>query len=184
MTPILRPATGSHGARRQTTPEVLMHHTRIAITTLTALCLLCLVAAAQAHVEPTTNGTARAGAKGVITMNIEHGCEDAAGKLYDTDRIVTQLPKGFTGVTVPAHAGWTGTATSTGSGTRVQWTTKGAKLGRHTMGRFSIGVTYPTKAGTYGLPTIQYCAGRSTAWIEKPVGGVEPDLPLPTLVVK
>ena len=139
---------------------------------------------AYAHVEPTTNGTPKAGAKGVITLHLEHGCEDAAGKLYATDRIVTQLPKSFSDVKAPAHAGWTGIVEATRTGTRVTWTAKGATLGKHTPGAFTMSVTYPMKAGTYGLPTVQYCAGRSTAWIQKSVGGVEPDLPLPTLTVK
>ena len=148
-----------------------------------ALVALGLTGVAQAHVEVTTNNAPEKGTTGIITMHIEHGCEDAGGTLYDTDRIVTQLPKAFTGVTLPKHRGWTGTVTATSSGTRVQWKTTGAKLGKHTPGKFAIAVAYPAKPGMFGLPTVQYCGSRSTAWIQKSVGGVEPDFPLPTIKV-
>ncbi|MGI9188139.1 MAG: DUF1775 domain-containing protein [Gaiellales bacterium] len=150
---------------------------------LAGTALLALAGTALAHAEPETATPPKAGAKGTLTMVIGHGCEDAAGTLYDTDRVVVELPKGFTVLSVPAHAGWFATTAAAGGGTRVQWTTKGAKLGKQTKGRFAVKVTYPTKKGTYGLPTIQYCGKRSTAWIQKPVGGVEPDLPLPMLTV-
>ena len=122
-----------------------------------ALVALGLTGVAQAHVEVTTNNAPVEGTTGIITMHIEHGCEDAGGTLYDTDRVVTQLPKAFTGVTLPKHRGWTGTVTATSSGTRVQWKTTGAKLGKHTPGKFAIAVAYPAKPGMFGLPTVQYC---------------------------
>ena len=151
---------------------------------LAAAALLALTGTALGHAEAVPTGTPKAGAAGTIIMHIGHGCEDAAGRTYDTDRIVVQLPAGFTNVTGPKHAGWVGTVAATGAGTRVQWKTTGAKLGKHTHGEFSIRMTYPSRKGSYGLPTVQYCANRSTAWIEKPVGGVEPDLPLPMITVR
>ena len=146
--------------------------------------LLAMSGSAMAHAEPETATPPQAGGKGTITMVIGHGCEDSSGTLYDTDRVGVELPKGFTVLSVPAHPGWASTTTASATGTRVQWTTKGAKLGKQTKGTYAIKVTYPPKKGTYGLPTIQYCGKRSTAWIQKTVGGVEPDLPLPTLAVR
>ena len=158
---------------------------RAALIAAAAGCVpLALAATAFAHVEPMTNHVPKAGARGVITMHIEHGCKNAAGTLFDTNRITTQPPKAFTGVTVPAHAGWTGTVTRTSTGTRVTWTANGTTLGKHTPGAFKIAVTYPSRKGRYGLPTVQYCGGRSTAWIERTVNGVEPDFPLPILTVR
>ena len=158
---------------------------RAALTAaLTVAALLALCGTALAHAEPEMATPPKAGGKGTISMIIGHGCEDASGTLYDTDRVVVELPKGFTVLSVPVHAGWTSTAAPSGGGTRVQWTTKGAKLGKQTRGTYAIKVVYPAKKGTYGLPTIQYCGKRSTAWIQKTVGGVEPDLPLPTLTVQ
>ena len=153
------------------------------LVTLAGGGLLALSGSAMAHAEPETAVPPKAGGKGTINMVIEHGCEDSSGMLYDTDRVVVELPRGFAVLSVPAHAGWTSTTAPSGGGTRVQWTTKGAKLGKQTRGTFAIKVTYPAKKGTYGLPTIQYCGKRSTAWIQKSVGGVEPELPLPTLPV-
>jgi hypothetical protein len=49
---------------------------------------------------------------------------------------------------------------------------------------FRIKVRFPAKAGVYGLPTVQYCGTSSIAWIEKDVGGAEPEHPLPTVTVK
>lgn len=153
-------------------------------TALTGVALSALAGSAMAHAEVEATPPPKAGGKGTITMVIGHGCKDAVDTLYATDRVVVELPKAFTVLAVPTHTGWASSTTAAGSGTRVQWTTKGAKLGEHSKGLFAIKVTYPLKKGTYGLPTIQYCGKRSTAWIQKTVGGVEPDLPLPTLTVK
>lgn len=130
-------------------------------------------------------GTPTADGYGAFWMRIPHGCMDAKGNTLGTTRVVVFLPNAFQSAKPQQIAGWKSSVRQLKSGVRrVQWVATGAALRDDEFQDFGITVQYPAKARTYGLPTIQYCgASHRTAWIERMVGDVEPEHPMPTITV-
>ncbi len=147
---------------------------------IAALALCATTGVAYGHAHPDDVGFKR-NAKGTVMVHIEHGCgaeDDAASAV---DRVVMLVPKGFTAVTPKRVKGWQASSKRTAEGQRLEWQRTAPTS---TAGEFRFAVRFPAKAGVYGLPTVQYCGESSIAWIEKSVGGQEPEHPLPTVTVK
>ena len=131
----------------------------------------------HAEVKPAASAP---GSRGTVTIQIPHGCSGETGAVADTTRISTHVPRGFTALRPRSPRGWRVRVTAVSGGQRVEWTRTAA---RSTVLDFPIGVRFPMRAGAFAFPTVQYCGKRSVAWIERSVGGEEPEYPVPTFVV-
>jgi len=158
---------------------MLSHFTLRRSLPIAALALLAMTGTAQGHADVEDSGFKR-NSVGTVKVHIQHGCtaEDAA--TTSVDRVVVLVPKSFPAATPKRVAGWHATTKMTSEGRRVEWHRMAIKSAAKDFG---INVRFPAKAGVYGLPTVQYCGTSSIAWIEKAVGGEEPEHPLPTVTV-
>jgi uncharacterized protein YcnI len=152
---------------------------RAPIAPLALIALLAAAGTASAHVS-ITDSTAKQSAAGRLTVAVEHGCGAESSSVGSVDRVALSLPAAFGAPSPVAPAGWRATASRSGSAYRVQWTRTTAKT---FGGRLVLRAANPAKAGTYAIPVVQYCGTSSIAWIEKAVGGVEPDHPVPTVKI-
>jgi len=125
--------------------------------------------------------TPTAGGYGHMFLRIPHGCEGGLA----TDTIKVQLPAEFSAVKPQAKSGWNVAVTkATGQPTEVVWSN--GSLADANFDDFGISVKYPSTAGTYAIPTVQYCGTSSVAWIEVPAAGQDPHSlakPAPTVQV-
>ena len=145
-----------------------------------ALALLTTAGVAQGHAEVEDSGFKR-NTVGTVKVHIQHGCIGEGTAATAVDRVVVLVPKAFPSAKPKSTAGWHATAKMTSEGRRLEW----HRMNRTSTAKdFRISVRFPAKAGVYGLPTVQYCGASSIAWIEKAVGGEEPEHPLPTVTVK
>jgi uncharacterized protein YcnI len=154
-------------------------HLRLSLA-LAALALLGVTASASGHADVEGSGFQR-NTTGTVTVHIQHGCSAENIKAGAVDRVVVLVPKAFPSAKPKSTTGWHATAKMTSEGRRLEW----HRMNRASTAKdFRISVRFPAKAGVYGLPTVQYCGASSIAWIEKAVGGEEPEHPLPTVTVK
>lgn len=146
---------------------------------LASLAVLATAGIASGHADVDDSGFKR-NTTGTVTVHIQHGCGAENAAASAVDRVVVLVPRSFATATPRAVKGWQATMSMTGEGHRLEW----RRIARKSIAKnFGIRVRFPAKAGTYGLPTVQYCGKASIAWIEKPVGGDEPEHPLPTVTV-
>jgi hypothetical protein len=147
---------------------------------MAALALLTTAGIAHGHADVEDSGFKR-NSVGTVKVHIQHGCTAEGAAASTVDRVAVLVPKSFPSATPKRVVGWHAETKMTSEGRRLEW---------HRMARtstaqdFRIKVRFPAKAGVYGLPTVQYCGTSSIAWIEKDVGGAEPEHPLPTVTVK
>lgn len=141
------------------------------------LCLFATTAAGHAEIDAASFAP---GTRGTVTIHIPHGCSSETGAVADTTRVSALVPRGFTAVRPRSPRGWTVRLTTMGQGQRVEWTRTVKRSG---VLDFTLSVRFPTRVGTFALPTVQYCGKRSVAWIERSVAGEEPDHPAPLVVV-
>lgn len=144
--------------------------------------LITSAAPASAHATAQLYGsTPTAGGYGHLFIRIPHGCEGGLA----TDTIKVQLPAGFSGVKPQAKAGWNvAVVKAADQPTEVTWS--GGSLADAHFDDFGISVKYPSAAGTYALPTVQYCGTATAAWVEVPAAGQDPHSlakPAPTVKV-
>lgn len=145
-----------------------------------ALALLTTAGVAQGHAEVEDTGFKRNGV-GTVKVHVQHGCTAESAAATAVDRVVVLVPKAFPSATPKRVTGWHAATKKTPEGRRIEW----HRMDRASTAKdFRINVRFPAKAGVYGLPTVQYCGASSIAWIEKAVGGEEPEHPLPTVTVK
>lgn len=154
-----------------------MHRLPICLVAVAAL--LVGAAGASAHAD-VTSSNARHSAKTRLTVVIEHGCSAEGASVDAVDRVALQVPGVFASVSPVTIPGWRASMTMSGAAHRITWTRTGATS---FAGRLSLTAVNPAKPGTYPLPVVEYCGKASIAWIQKPVGGVEPEHPLPVLKV-
>ena len=147
---------------------------------IAALALFATTGAAYGHAHADDTGFKRS-AKGSVMIHIEHGCAAENDAAAAVDSVVVLVPKSFAAVAPKRVKGWQASSKRIAEGHRVEWK---RTVPTSTAGEFRIAVRFPAKAGVYGLPTVQYCGTSSIAWIEKDVGGAEPEHPLPTVTVK
>lgn len=144
-------------------------------TTLTAAVTLSLgaIPAAQAHTAFVVNASSNAfaGKSYFATLNAGHGCEDAAGALYDTEKVTVEIPAGVTKVR-PMDATW-GPAKveekdANGNVTKISWTrTAAAHSADEVLYRVSFTATLPNAPmTTLEFRTVQSCNNGQveTAW--------------------
>jgi uncharacterized protein YcnI len=146
---------------------------------IVAVALLATTGAAYGHVHAEDTGFKR-NSKGTVMVYIEHGCGAENDTAAAVDHVVVLVPKGFAAAAPKRVNGWQASSKLTAEGHRVEWK---RTVPRSTARQFRIAVRFPAKAGVYGLPTVQSCGASSIAWIEKAVGGEEPEHPLPTVTV-
>ena len=156
----------------------MLHRTTLICTAL--LGILVLAATAAAHADIADSSSAH-GAKARLTVTIEHGCTAEGASVNAVDRVAIALPAAF-GKPVPQTPnGWRAAVSRDGGAYRVVWS---HTQGKGFTGRLTLTAVNPAKAGTYAIPTVQYCGSASIAWIEKSVGGVEADHPVPTVSIR
>lgn len=144
-------------------------------TTLTAAVAFSLgaIEAAQAHTAFVVNASSNAfaGKSYFATLNAGHGCEDAAGALYDTEKVTVEIPAGVTKVR-PMDADW-GPAKveekdANGNVTKISWTrTAPAHTEDSYLYRASFTATLPNAPmTTLAFRAVQSCNGGQveTAW--------------------
>jgi periplasmic copper chaperone A len=140
--------------------------------TLIVLALYFWGATAQAHVGFAPNN-AYAGARYLATLNIPHGCEDVAGKHYDTVKIEVSIPAAFTSKESPVRPmdAVFGEAVlekdAEGNVIKLIWTkTVGAKADDSHTYQVSFRGTLPKAPFTVlAFPTTQTCVSNiTTAW--------------------
>lgn len=153
-----------------------MHRLPLTIAAIAALLVVAATAAAHADIADSTSAR---GAKARLTVSIEHGCGAESASVDAVDRVAIQLPRAFGRPAPVAMPGWSSTVTG-GGPYRVVWTRGRAEA---FAGDLRLTTRNPAKPGAYAIPTVQYCGAASIAWIERAVGGVEPDHPVPTVTV-
>jgi uncharacterized protein YcnI len=105
--------------------------------------------------------TPTAGGYGAFFVRIPHGCEKLA-----TDTVEVSIPAGFSSVRPQLVAGWNAETIRDAAGvvTAVKWS--GGSLPDSQFADFGVNVKYPSTAGKYPIPVIQYCGSKTAAWIE------------------
>lgn len=143
---------------------------------------------ASAHAIIELNGApAYAGRTSIMTMEIQHGCLPSLA----TTRVVVSFSKLFGPVTPLPVKGWSAATGTRANGTKyIEWKTTSGPRPFGTPTYLPIRITWPKRAGTYGLPTKQLCVdGGSyywyTPWQPASENVPSPPLtPLPTVIVK
>lgn len=138
---------------------------------------------ASAHAGINLYGAkATAGGYGAFFVRIPHGCEK-----LPTDTVEVSIPAGFSAVRPQQVAGWKAEVVQDAAGviTAVKWS--GGSLPDSQFADFGVNVKYPSTAGKYAIPVIQYCGDKSAAWIEVAAEGQDPHSlakPAPVLTVE
>lgn len=143
-------------------------------STLTACAALALgvCQGVQAHTSFVINATSNAfaGKSYAATLNAGHGCEDANGVKYDTERLEVEIPAEVTSVR-PMDAAW-GTASveknDSGAVTKLIWTrTTTAHAEDSHLYRVQFSAKLPnTPMTTLAFRAVQFCNNGTveTAW--------------------
>ena len=122
------------------------------------------VVPAEAHAIIELNGKqAYAGQTSIYTMEIQHGCMSNEGQ---TLKVMVFYGAAFRNL-VPRHvAGWKSRVVAGHNGGHtVVWTTQGAAQVFNVPLYLPTRVTWPHRAGVYGIPVKQFCkGGTSVAW--------------------
>lgn len=156
---------------------------KVILGTLAASAAIITVSSpVSAHASVQLYGaTANAGGYGAFFVRIPHGCEK-----LPTDTVEVSIPAGFSSIRPQLVAGWTAETVKDANGatTAVRWS--GGSLPDSQFADFGVNVKYPTTAGAYPIPVIQYCGTSSSAWIEVAAPGQDPhelSKPAPVLTV-
>ncbi|WP_158603871.1 YcnI family copper-binding membrane protein [Cryobacterium tepidiphilum] len=151
-----------------------------------------LSASAHIHVDPSS---APAGSSAVLTFTLPHGCDGSA-----TTAISIEIPKGITGVTPTAKAGWNvekvavdldkplddghGNTITTRTGS-IRYTAD-TPLADGLRDTFALSVPLPADAAGESLqfPVLQACESGTVEWNEtQKAGAEEPEHPAPAVTV-
>lgn len=136
-----------------------------ALAASSALIAVAIPASAHASVQ-LYGSTPTAGGYGHMFIRIPHGCDGG----LSTDTIKVQVPAEFASVKPQAKAGWNvAVVKAAGQPTEITWS--GGSLLDANFDDFGISVKYPSIAGTYPIPTVQYCGTATVAWVEVPAAG-------------
>jgi uncharacterized protein YcnI len=148
-----------------------------------AAALITTAAPVSAHAGINLYGAkATAGGYGAFFVRIPHGCEK-----LPTDTIEVAIPSGFSAVRPQQVAGWNAETVQDAAGVVVSVKWSGGSLPDSQFADFGINVKYPTAAGKYPIPVIQYCGTASSAWIEVAAAGQDSHSlvkPAPVLTVE
>ncbi len=133
---------------------------------------------ASAHaIMDLTGKQAYAGLTSTMTLEVQHGClQNQAG----IDKVTAYFSKDYGPVVPAAVTGWKAKAKRTADGRKVTWTLTGQVPAFNVPTFFPMAITWPRKAGVYGMPVKQWCAGATNIW-DVPDGPATADKPSPPL---
>lgn len=133
---------------------------------------------ASAHAIVDLSGkTAYAGKTSVMTLEVQHGClQEETG----IDKVAAYFDKRFGKVKPEAVTGWASKSKRTAEGRKVVWTLTGAVPSFNTPTYFPMTITWPAKAGVYGVPVKQWCGSDTNIW-DVPDGPATANKPSPPL---
>lgn len=156
-------------------PRLLATLTAAAVA---AVSLLAPAGPASAHAIIELNGApAIAGAKSVMTLEVQHGClENEIG----IDKVTAYFSKDFRSVKPQQVAGWSVSVKESKKGIRVTWKLTGERPEFNVPTYFPMKIGWPSKPGAYGLPVRQECEGQVNVW-DTPGGPATADQPSPPL---
>ncbi len=136
-----------------------------AATTLATVGVLAAgVVPAEAHAIIELKGKqAYAGQTSIYTMEIQHGCMSNEG---ETLKVMVFYGAAFRNLGPRNVAGWKSRVVAgRNGGHTVVWTTQGAAQPFNVPLYLPTRVTWPHRAGVYGIPVKQFCkGGTSVAW--------------------
>ena len=129
---------------------------------------------ASAHsIIDLTGATAYAGK---MTMEIQHGCMPS----QPTNKVVTFFKASFGDIVPLKVKGWTSTTGVRPNGRKyVIWQTTTAPQPFANPLYLPMRITWPTKAGEYGMPTRQFCVGGGSWFWQTQWQPASADVPSP-----
>lgn len=142
---------------------------------------------ASAHSIIELNGApAYSGRTSAMTMEIQHGCMPS----QPTNKVVVFFKASFGDIVPLKMKGWTATTGTKASGRKyVIWQTATSPQPFPTPLYLPMRITWPTRAGEYGMPTRQFCVGGGhwfwdTQWHPATADVPSPPIePLPSVMV-
>ena len=148
------------------------------VSAASAALVLASALPASAHAIVDLSGDpAYAGTASTMTLEIQHGClQNELG----IDKVVAYFNKKFGKVTPKQVTGWSGTSTRTSEGRKVVWKLQGSVPAFNSPTYFPMLITWPDKAGVYGVPVKQWCDGQTNIW-DIPDGPATANKPSPPL---
>jgi uncharacterized protein YcnI len=103
-----------------------------------------------------------AGTTSVMKLEIQHGCSDSLPGVVEVQAFVG---KPWRKIRPLAVAGWsTEVSVRKSGGYQITWKNLGQPGAFGTPVFFPLKVSWPKKAGTYGMTVLQLCPGGSTLW--------------------
>ena len=138
-----------------------------------------MTAPAQAHAIIDLKGKdAIAGATSPMTLEVQHGCIDGA---QGTMQVQAMTAKTWRSVIPKQVAGWNSSISKQANGgSKITWIKQGAPAPFDIPVYFPLIVSWPTKAGVYGMSVRQICPSTSTLWNE-PFTPATADKPSPPI---
>ena len=125
-----------------------------ATTALVAGSIAASLPASAHSIIDLTGATAYAGKTSKMTMEIQHGCMPS----QPTNKVVTFFKASFGDIVPLKVKGWTSTTGVRPNGRKyVIWQTTTAPQPFANPLYLPMRITWPTKAGEYGMPTRQFC---------------------------
>jgi uncharacterized protein YcnI len=155
----------------------------IILACLTGALILGVAAPAFGHASVNLYGsTPKADGYGAFWVRIGHGCVDAKGKPLAVNKVTVTLPGAFQSGKPQQLDDWKSSVVQlkNNGGYRLQWIATGDALRDDEFQDFGISTKYPANAGTYRVPTVQYCGAAKIAWVEQ---GHDADHPAATIAV-
>lgn len=143
----------------------------------TALAVASAAPASAHAIVDLTGEPAYAGKTSVMRLEIQHGClQNETG----IDKIAAYFGKKFGRVKPAAVTGWTSTTKRTAQGRKIVWKLAGEGPSFNTPTYFPMTITWPAKAGVYGVPVRQWCGSETNIW-DEPDGPATANKPSPPL---
>ncbi|MGA0011329.1 MAG: hypothetical protein ACO3ID_11220 [Candidatus Nanopelagicales bacterium] len=150
----------------------------LGVSLASAALVVASAAPASAHaIVDLTGEPAYAGKTSVMRLEIQHGClQNETG----IDKIAAYFGKKFGRVKPAAVTGWTSTSKRTADGRKIVWKLTGSVPAFNTPTYFPMMITWPAKAGVYGVPVRQWCGSETNIW-DEPDGPATANKPSPPL---
>ena len=150
----------------------------LAAGALSAALVVASASPASAHAIVDLSGDpAYAGKTSVMTLEVQHGCLQTETGI---DKVAAYFGKEFGKVKPSAVTGWKATSKRISSGRKIVWSLTGSVPSFNTPTFFPMTITWPAKAGVYGVPVKQWCGSDTNIW-DVPDGPATADKPSPPL---
>lgn len=155
---------------------------------LAGLLVVAVMPSASGHAIIDLEGKdAVAGTTSDMKLEIQHGCSDSLPGIVEVQAFVG---KPWRKIRPLAVTGWsTEVSVQKSGGYRITWKNQGEPVDFGTPVFFPLKVSWPKKAGTYGMTVLQVCPGGSTLWNTEFTAATgdapsPPLMPLPEVQVK